>query len=137
MAYESPIRLITELENKIIEDQREGIYKAVLSYRIDIGKDELFQLLYGDRKQYEKGFEDGWKERDKSQVRCKDCRYNYANMIPNGKGCQRNVYIEVDDNFFCADGERKDEADTETLEAWNLDGSPVRIIKGQKDEVEE
>lgn len=59
MAYESPIRLITELENKIIEDQREGIYKAVLSYQIDIGKDELFKLLYGDRKQYEKGYSDG------------------------------------------------------------------------------
>lgn len=39
-------------------------------------------------------------------VRCKDCRYNYANMIPGGKGCQQNVYIEVDDNFFCANGER-------------------------------
>lgn len=39
-------------------------------------------------------------------VRCKDCRYNYANMIPNCKGCQRNVYIETDDNFFCANGER-------------------------------
>ena len=60
MAYESPIRLITELENKIIEDQKEGIYKAVLSYQIDIDKDELFKLLYGDRKQYEKGFADGY-----------------------------------------------------------------------------
>lgn len=40
-------------------------------------------------------------------VRCKDCKYNYANMIPDGKGCQQNVYIEVDDNFFCADGERE------------------------------
>lgn len=42
-------------------------------------------------------------------VRCKDCKYNYANMIPGGKGCQQNVYIEVDDNFFCADGEREGE----------------------------
>ena len=42
-------------------------------------------------------------------VRCKDCKYNYANMIPDGKGCQRNVYIEADDNFFCADGERENE----------------------------
>lgn len=40
-------------------------------------------------------------------VRCKDCKYNYANMIPGGKGCQQNVYIEVDDNFFCAEGERE------------------------------
>lgn len=59
MAYESPIRLVTEIENKIIEDQTEGIYKAVLSYRIDISKDELFKLLYGDRKQYDKGYSDG------------------------------------------------------------------------------
>lgn len=44
-------------------------------------------------------------------VRCKDCKYNYANMIPGGKGCQQNVYIEVDDNFFCADGEQMDEVE--------------------------
>lgn len=33
-------------------------------------------------------------------------------------------------------GARMDETDTETLEAWNLDGSPTRYIKGRKDEVE-
>lgn len=60
MAYESPIRLVTEIENKIIEDQKEGVYKAVLTYKIDISKDELFKLLYKDRKQYEKGFADGY-----------------------------------------------------------------------------
>ena len=46
-------------------------------------------------------------------VRCKDCKYNYANMIPNGKGCQQNVYIEVDDNFFCADGERMNKVEND------------------------
>ena len=59
MAYESPIRLVTEIENKIIEDQEEGVYKAILAYKIDISKDELFKLLYGDRKQYDKGYSDG------------------------------------------------------------------------------
>lgn len=44
-------------------------------------------------------------------VRCKDCRYNYANMIPNGKGCQQNVYIETADNWYCADGEREEEVE--------------------------
>lgn len=44
-------------------------------------------------------------------VRCKDCRYNYANMIPSGKGCQQNVYIETADNWYCADGERMDEVE--------------------------
>lgn len=47
----------------------------------------------------------------KDLVQCKDCKYNYANMIPGGKGCQRNVYIEVDDNFFCANGERDDKVE--------------------------
>lgn len=60
MAYESPIRLATEIENKIIEDQEKNIYKAVLTYKIDISKDELFRLLHGDRQQYEKGFSDGY-----------------------------------------------------------------------------
>lgn len=60
MAYESPIRLVTEIENKIIEDQKEGVYKVVLAYKIDISKDELFRLLHGDRQQYEKGFSDGY-----------------------------------------------------------------------------
>ena len=60
MAYESPIQLVTEIENKIIEDQKEGVYKAVVAYKIDISKDELFKLLYKDRKQYEKGFADGY-----------------------------------------------------------------------------
>ena len=44
-------------------------------------------------------------------VRCKDCRHYYANMIPGGRGCQRNVYMEVGDNFFCANGARMDEVD--------------------------
>lgn len=107
MAYESPIRLITELENKIIEDQREGIYKAVLSYQIDIGKDELFKLLYGDRKQYEKGFEDGWKERDKRQVRCKDCKLR---DVPE-QCVAYEAFWDLGDDGFCCFGKRKDEED--------------------------
>lgn len=44
-------------------------------------------------------------------VRCKDCRYNYANMIPGGNGCQQNVYVETADDWYCADGERVDEVE--------------------------
>lgn len=60
MSYESPIKLITDLNYKLTEDQERNIVKAVCSYGIDISKDELFKLLYGDRKQYEKGFADGY-----------------------------------------------------------------------------
>ena len=60
MSYESPIKLITDLNYKLIEDQERNIYKAVCSYGIDISKDELFKLLYDDRKQYDKGYSDGY-----------------------------------------------------------------------------
>lgn len=59
MSYESPIKLITDLNYKLIEDQERNIVKAVCSYGIDISKDELFKLLYDDRKQYDKGYVDG------------------------------------------------------------------------------
>ena len=70
MSYESPIKLITDLNYKLIEDQERNIYKAVCSYGIDISKDELFKLLYGDRKQYEKGFSDGYAKAKEDVVYC-------------------------------------------------------------------
>lgn len=39
-------------------------------------------------------------------VRCKDCRYNYANLIPNGSGCSQNVELKAEAEWYCADGER-------------------------------
>ena len=39
-------------------------------------------------------------------VRCKDCRYNYANIIPNGSGCSNNVELKAEAEWYCADGER-------------------------------
>lgn len=60
---------------------------------------------------YDIGFEHGYAKAKEDIVRCKDCRYNYANMIPNGKGCQQNVYVETADNWYCADGEREDEVE--------------------------
>lgn len=59
MSYQSPIKLISDLNYKLIEDQERNIVKAVCSYGIDISKDELFKLLYDDRKQYDKGYADG------------------------------------------------------------------------------
>lgn len=54
--YESPIHIIygqmqTQLEGDIL--------KAVLSYGINVDKEELLKALQYDRDQYEKGYEDG------------------------------------------------------------------------------
>lgn len=42
-------------------------------------------------------------------VRCKDCKFNYANQIPSGDGCQLCVEVPISKDFFCAYGERMDE----------------------------
>lgn len=123
MSYESPIKIITDLNYKIIEDQQKNIVKAIRSYGIDISKDELFKLLYDDRKQYDKGYSDGYTKTKEEIVRCKDCKhrilnenYSETDIIYNKAECEldtgdpyelgRNAW---DDNWFCADGERKDE----------------------------
>lgn len=69
-------------------------------------------------------------------VRCKDCKhYEKFDGVADGR-CDKGEYTFPND--FCSRGERKEsEDDTETLEAWNLDGSPTRYIKGRKDKVEE
>ena len=41
-------------------------------------------------------------------VRCKDCKHNYANMIPSGDGCYYCVELPITEDFFCARGERHD-----------------------------
>ena len=44
-------------------------------------------------------------------IRCKDCKFNYANQIPSGDGCQLCVELPISKDFFCAYGERMDEDD--------------------------
>lgn len=110
MSYESPIKLITDLNYKIIEDQERNIYKAVCSYGIDISKDELFRLLYDDRKQYEKGYADGRADRDAALVRCKDCKfYNPHIRECEGFGKWFGLKNEWGDNDFCSRGERRED----------------------------
>lgn len=54
---------------------------------------------------------------DAEVVRCKDCKYNtlsvcYKNRITGKeewyKVCEKNVEIEIKDDWFCANGERKE-----------------------------
>ncbi len=44
-------------------------------------------------------------------VRCKDCRH--SDDIPGGRFCKYGVCVEceVEDDFFCRDGERKEKTD--------------------------
>lgn len=42
-------------------------------------------------------------------IRCKDCKFNYANQIPSGDECQLCVELPISKDFFCAYGEKMDE----------------------------
>ena len=54
--YISPINLIQKEINYTVEDD---VYLAVLKCDITVDKEELIKALKYDRKQYDKGFQDG------------------------------------------------------------------------------
>jgi hypothetical protein len=63
MTYESPIELlITDVQNQIVKQQDEEIYKAVLHYIPKVDREELLRALQYDRQQYEKGYRDGQRD---------------------------------------------------------------------------
>ena len=55
MSYSSPIEIADRMTSQLEED----IIKVVLSYDIEVDKDELIKALAYDREQYEKGYADG------------------------------------------------------------------------------
>ena len=116
MSYESPIRLITdEYALRLIEDEERNIIKAVANYGINIDKDELVKLINNDRKQYEKGYADGWREMKKSLVRCEDCKYQ-DEPPEEDKGfivCKKcstwDTMLLTHPDDYCSWGERKED----------------------------
>ena len=55
MSYISPIEIADRMTSQLEED----VINVILSYGIEVDKDELIKALSYDRKQYEKGFADG------------------------------------------------------------------------------
>lgn len=97
--YESPITLMTRAIQSNVDDMvSDGILKAVCDVGISVDKDELIRALKYDREQYEKGYRD----RDREIVRCKDC-WKHVDIHCS---CYE---LAKDENWFCADGERRKE----------------------------
>lgn len=59
MSYESPIKLIKTLDNEMQMSFDNQIIRAIQKFGIDFSKDELIKALEYDRRQYQKGYEDG------------------------------------------------------------------------------
>lgn len=98
MNYESPITIMMkQIQNQIINQAENGIFKAVQDVGIFVDKDELVRALKYDRHQYEKGYHD----RDAEIVRCKDCEMNNQCSI-------QFKFADPDDpeEWYCANGKR-------------------------------
>lgn len=116
--WKSPISGVTEWTTEVVKAQEEFrdelIARAVVQLGIEVDRDELIKALLYDRRQYEKGFKDGYIYRGREIIRCGECEY----YVKTGKFCSydgrtkknsRHVYgIPCDENWSCADGERRE-----------------------------
>ena len=60
MAYKSPINItFDELKFRLNEDFERHVVEAIQSYQVEVDRDELIRALLFDRRQYDRGFEDG------------------------------------------------------------------------------
>ena len=125
--YDSPIDVIFNRTvdnimaafNNSIDD---GVVTAVVKAGFNVDKDKLVEVFTQDMRRYEEAYRKGYAQRDADIIRCKDCKHrpikpnDYENgfdlEFPDGKcpcQCDDGWYSWYPaDNWFCADGERKD-----------------------------
>ena len=106
-AYKSPIETIwSDIEHDYGERFDQMVLTAVQSVGIRVNKEELAKALAYDREQYRKG----WEDRDSEIVRCKDCKHRWIDLNEGKMICLLERSRRADDEeWFCADGERRTE----------------------------
>lgn len=107
--YESPLEIIYKDVQHILEEE---IFYAIQKVDIKVNKEELIKALEYDRKQYEKGFEDGMKmagERKKGKwiepIRCEQCKHS-RKCITGGYRCSLWMITRMADDF-CSEADRR------------------------------
>jgi hypothetical protein len=113
--YKSPIELLTtDIYTKIVKQQEEDIYQAVVKTGVNVDKEELTRALRYDRGQYNAGYMDGQADAMADLVRCKDCKYYTAEKKRCDHQCLcwevecYDLWLGTEPNDFCSYGERKD-----------------------------
>lgn len=122
--YESPITMnFDDVYENIIKNQEGYIVKCVQNAVVSVDKEELVRALAYDRKQYEKGFVDGYAKAKEDVVRCKDCKHR-PTMPEDGEEVQDLEFPddvcplqcgdpwynqEPADDWYCANAERSEE----------------------------
>lgn len=119
--YDSPFKLtMSDITMQMAQKTDEMCWNAVQRVGIDVDKEKLLIVLKQDseryREAYAKGYDTGYEERDEKIIRCKDCKYwlpmnRFHQDYHHGRGeCELNCWVK-DSNWFCADGERRDDDD--------------------------
>ena len=89
-----------DVREKTSNEKRLIDANALRSYMDECSKESRFRVYYG----YAVSFINAAPTVDAVEVvRCKDCKHRYSDSW-----CK---YVDDDDNFYCARGERKDGAD--------------------------
>ena len=107
--YDSPIDVIFNRTvdnimaafNNSIDD---GVVECVVKAGFNVDKDKLVEVFTQDKRRYEEAYRKGYSQRDADIVRCNDCRFRNDNNL-----CHYVMRRHgLTDDFYCADGERKD-----------------------------
>lgn len=98
--YNIPISIYQETQEKILNELREKIESEIMltiqtKCAIDVNKEELLKALQYDREQYEKGYQDGkmdaqktgkWITLSRTSI-CSNCNYSLGRYEPENNYC--------------------------------------------------
>lgn len=109
--YDSPFELlISDIATQAARNIDEMCWQAVQRVGINVNEDKLLMALRQDaeryREAYANGFDTGYEKRDDDIVRCKDCRKHGDIGCPLS---EEAVEWETDDDWYCADGQRRED----------------------------
>lgn len=121
--YQSPISIYETAMQTIMEQRENAIFAKVQdAFDVQVDKAELIRALQYDRDQYKKGYADGRADTMAELVRCKDCKHwhgetGWCNVHSHfvdrlGDFCypeESGDWKDFDADYFCKDGERKEE----------------------------
>ena len=111
--YDSPFELIiSDITTQTARNIDEMCWQAIQRAGINVDKEKLLIALKQDaeryREAYANGYDTGYEKRDEENVRCLDCKWAEASDSQH-TWCDHVDHDFCHDNdWFCADGERKE-----------------------------
>lgn len=105
--YKPPVEIFY---NRVVKDAQERledhIMKEILRVGVVVDKDELIRAMNYDRRQYEKGYQDGKDAAIAELIHCRDCKYYNVSRLE----CHnRRMNGVIGSDGYCSYGERRSE----------------------------